>query len=362
MKSCVQIGSLVLALGLAGLLSGCVNQASSAYRAQPANDFEIVETSTKRQLTTRELAYLRAKVAEYLTQKGETGSGDFYVKIYLGEEEGVDKGEWVVVRYTRYPSTRFSMMASYPTTSYPSYPSYSYDYYPFGWYGLSTFSFRYYDDPSYYGYSRYHPQWHHPRYSGHWRDRDRRPDHRDHDRDDDRKDDRLRTDYRPSGGLKPSFVPSAQDRTRWTGTPPAFDARRRGSGADISPRDDSRPNWRERRSNQQPSAPVNHFTPRVPSGFENSRPSTRSVLHRERNPGETDRPVRNEHRPATNSHDVRERVYTPPARVQPPAEARRPEPARQEQRSSNDESSNDRSERSSQPATRSVLHGRAAER
>ncbi len=350
MKTCIRIGWSVLALGLAAFLTGCVNQ-SSAYHRQPAHDFEVVETSTKRELTTREMAYLRAKVADYLAQQGETGSGDYYVKIYLGEDEGVQKGDWVVVRYTRYPSAQFSLLASYPTTTYPSYPHYNYDYLPFGWFGFSALSFRYYDDPYYYGSAGYYPRWYQPRYTGNWRDRDRKPDHRhDRDRDRDKDRDRPRHDYndRPSGALKPSFVPSHADRTRWSNRDnnnrPSFDRRRRDNREDrdnrdpSQPRNENRPRWRDRQANNPnqtgTTAATNTFTPAstpAPSvATPPTRPATRSDFHRQRNTSETGRITRPQNSTGQRMTGGRERSYTPgtPSTPSPTRVTRTSEPSR----------------------------------
>lgn len=353
MKTCIRIGWLVLALGLAGLVTGCVSQ-SSSYRRQPANDFEVVETSTKRELTTREMAYLRAKVADYLVQQGETGSGDYYVKIYLGEDEGVQKGDWVVVRFTRYPSTQFSQLASYPTTTYPSYPHYNYDYLPLGWFGFSALSFRYYEDPYYYGYNGYYPRWYHPRYTGNWRDHDRKHDHRrDRDRDRNHDRDRPRHDYndRPSGALKPSFVPSHTDRTRWSNRDhdnrPSFNGRRRENRENrdnrdpSQPRNENRPHWRDRQANNPnltgTPAPTNSFTPASPPASSvaapPARPATRSDFHRQRNTSETGRIARPHTSTGEGRPGGRERSYTPSAPSTPSPsqetrshEAPRPQP------------------------------------
>jgi hypothetical protein len=353
MKTCIRIGWLVLALGFAGLVTGCVSQ-SSSHRRQPANDFEVVETSTKRELTTREMAYLRAKVAAYLTQQGQTGSGDYYVKIYLGEDEGVQEGDWVVVRFTRYPSAQFSLLASYPTTTYPGYPHYNYDYLPFGWFGFSALSFRYYDDPYYYGSAGYYPRWTHPRYTGNWRDRDRKPDHRhdrDRDKDRDRDHNRPRHDYndRPSGALKPSFVPSHTDRTRWSNRDqdnrPSFNGRRRENRENRDnrdpeqPRNENRPHWRDRQANNPnhtgTPAPTNNFNPvNTPSVVAPpARPATRSDFHRERSTSETGRIARPQNSTGQRMSGGRERSYTPgttsaPSSIRPThtAEAPRPQP------------------------------------
>lgn len=336
MKTCVRIGWLVLALGLACFGTGCASR-SSSYRGQPANDFEVVETSTKRELTTREMAYLRAKVADYLVQQGETDSGDYYVKIYLGEDTGVQSGDWVVVRFTRYPAAPRSQLASYPTTTYPSYSLYNYDYLPFGWFGFSALSFRYYDDPFHYGYTGYYPRWPHPRYTGNWRDRDRKPDHRhdrdrDRDKDRDRDRDRPRHDYnnRPSGALKPSFVPSPADRTRWSNRDndnrPTFDRRRRDNREDrenrnpSQPRSENRPRWRDRQANNHPNqngapAATNNFNPAsTPSPTVTAppaRPVNRPDFNRHRSTSEPGRIVRPSDSSGQRMQGGRERSHTP---------------------------------------------------
>jgi hypothetical protein len=160
MKTCVRIGSLVIALGLAGLLAGCTSPNSKTSRR--ARDFEVVETSTKRTLTPKEMAQLQVMVAEYLKKEGVTNSGDYYVKVYLTADKDGVPAEWVVVRYsqpTEYVGTHFSLLSSYPDYGYSSeYPSYSFNYYPFGWFGFGAFALSYYDDPFYYygGYGSYY--------------------------------------------------------------------------------------------------------------------------------------------------------------------------------------------------------------
>lgn len=207
MKISFRIGTLVLVLGFAVLLSGCVTQPTySGQRVRSARDFEVVETSTKRTLSTREMVHLKEKVEDYLEQEGVTGTGDYYVKIFLGEEEGVAEGEWVVVRYTKEPAVRFSLLASNPGYYDPYYSTYAYDHFPFPYYGFTRLSFQYYDYP-YYGY-RHYPVSRRPHHGGrgHHGDRDRKPGGRpDRDRDDDR--DPSPNDGRPSGALKPSFKP-----------------------------------------------------------------------------------------------------------------------------------------------------------
>ena len=327
MNNHVRLGTLVLALGLAGVLAGCASQQSSQSYREPARDFEVVETSTKRQLTGREMAYLRAKVAEYLAQQGQTGSGDYYVKIFLGEEEGVSEGDWVVVRFTKYPSARFSLLASAPTYSYPYYPRYAYDYYPFGWWGFSAFTFRYYDDPYYHGYYRNYP-WAYPPHAGHGRDRDGKPDRdRDEDRDKDR--DRPRTDPRTPGGHRPTFVPANMVRARWNnnGNPPVLE------GIDHEPRiRPPRPDTRRPPEGPVPQMADTSTRPRERYRPERSEPVIRPPAGMPRvssAPAMPERVTRHEPpaRPAYQPPASRgESRYTPPpSPPPPPREERAPE-------------------------------------
>lgn len=346
MKTCVRLGALVLALSFLGLFAGCASQ-SSAYRRQSADDFEIVETSTKRTFSDREMAYLRAKAVEYLNREGQTGSGDYYLRINLAEEAGQPKGEWVVVRYSRFPEAEVRMVASYPRTSYPLYPSYSYDYSPFGWLGFSAFSFRYYDDP-YYGYGGYYPSWTYPHYTGNWRHRDRRPDHRP-DRDP------PTADGRPSGALKPSYVPSHGDRNRWNSNNRDNDNRGRDRRDHTSNNSGTRPNWRDRDNRTGSTSPDSTYNPSANSG--SSRPATRSDFHRNRSSsGDNSSNRGRDYSPPSSqsSSSSESRSYTPPAPSSTPPPSYSPPPAPTYNPPASSESS--------QPATRSVLHdgGRTA--
>ncbi|RXK56561.1 hypothetical protein ESB00_12045 [Oleiharenicola lentus] len=339
MKTCVRLGAMVLVLSLVGLFAGCASQ-SSAYRRQAADDFEIVETSTKRTFSDREMAYLRAKAIEYLNREGQTGSGDYYLKINLAEEAGQPKDEWVVVRYSRFPEAEVRMVASYPSTSYPLYPRYSYDYSPFGWFGFNAFTFRYYDDP-YYGYGSYYPSWTYPHYTGNWRHPDRRPDHRP-DRDP------PTTDGRPNGALKPSYVPSQGDRTRWSGNNRDNDNRGRDRGNQTSNNGGTRPNWRDRDNRSDAQNTGSTYSPSSNSG--SNRPATRSDFHRDRSTsGDNSSNRGRDYSPPPSSQSstaTESRSYSPPAPSYTPPPSYSP-PASSE---------------SSQPATRSVLHdgGRTA--
>ena len=168
MKPFAPVFWLALGLSLAGLMAGCAtSDYRRAQRIEPASDIEVVETSARRPLTTKEMSELRGTVARYLDKQGQTGSGDYYLKVYLTPEaEGVTP-EWVVVRFTRYSDVRVNVASAYPAYD-DQYSSsyYSYDTYPYGYDGFGRISFQYYDDP-FYGRSYYYP----------------RCDHRDHDHD-----------------------------------------------------------------------------------------------------------------------------------------------------------------------------------
>ncbi len=180
MKPFARIFRLALGFSLAGLMAGCVSSDHrTARRIEPANDFEVVETSARRPLTNKEMAELRGTIAHYLDQQGETGAGDYYLKVYLTPEaEGVTP-EWVVVRFTRYSDARVNVASSYPAYDYPYSSSYySYDTYPYGYDGFGRISFQYYDDP-FYGRRYYYPRHDHRRWD---RDHDHhRPGDHDHD-------------------------------------------------------------------------------------------------------------------------------------------------------------------------------------
>jgi hypothetical protein len=198
MKTFVRIGLFFLALVTAGLVGGCASHRSSASAPRRSTDFEVVETSTKRQLTVKEMLQLHAAVANYLVKEGAVADGDYYVKVYLTAEQDGVPAEWVVVRFTRDAERRYSLVASNPSYAPGSYVAY--DYYPYGYDNFSRISFQYYDDP-YYGNNYYFPPRHYDRNRNHdgrhdgGKDRERG---RDHDRD---RDDHAGSQDRP--GFKP---------------------------------------------------------------------------------------------------------------------------------------------------------------
>lgn len=207
MKPLAHVIRLALGLGLAGLFAGCVSSDyRTARRIEPASDFEVVETSARRPLTGKEMAELRGTVARYLDQQGETGSGDYYLKVYLTPEvEGVTP-EWVVVRFTRYSDVRVNVASTDPAYDYYPYsPSYySYDTYPYGYDSFGRISFQYYDDP-FYGRRYYYPRHDHRRW-----DRDR--NHQRPDGDHDHKP----GDHRPPEGVVTTPSPRPENPRRRT--------------------------------------------------------------------------------------------------------------------------------------------------
>jgi hypothetical protein len=357
MKSSIRIGTLVVALGLAGLLAGCTSPNSQTSRR--ARDFEVVETSTKRTLTPKEMAKLQEMVADYLEKQGVTESGDYYVKVFLTAEKDGVPGEWVVVRYsqpTGYVATNFSLLSSYPDYGYSSYyPRYNFDYYPFGWFGFSAFALSYYDDPFYY-YGGHHRRGFYSHHGDRRWDRDHRRDRdRDHNHpggNDDR--DRPRGDNRPPAGLKPSFKPSEYTSTPQD-NPSSRDNRSRGNHWSHSNRSDSRQRWRDRDSNNTPAqagtgtSGTSTNSPPTPAVAGSSGSTDRSYHGRsvrDRNPAEHNPPPRDpspsgrqisggqerssssgrnfplkpshDNRRQESSREVQSAAYTPPARSDPP--------------------------------------------
>ena len=106
MKLVAPLAGFSLALLVAGLGSGCASSTPSASYQQPAQDFEVVESSTDRPLTDTEKAEVRSSVASYLDREGVSDSGDYFLKVYLTPENVDAESEWVVVRFTRYTTQR----------------------------------------------------------------------------------------------------------------------------------------------------------------------------------------------------------------------------------------------------------------
>jgi hypothetical protein len=166
--------ALASALAFAGLGSGCASSPQPVAYHQPAQDFEIVESSAPRALTDSELAEVRSSVAAYLDREGATDGGDYFLKVYLTPENADAASEWVVVRFTRYTAQRVAVVNSYPYNDLLYSPYYSYDLYPYGYGCVSRISFQYYVDPF---YGRHYPYYPRHGYAGH------KGDHHDHGHD-----------------------------------------------------------------------------------------------------------------------------------------------------------------------------------
>lgn len=214
MKSFVHIATWIIALGLAGLLTGCASHSSPRTARQNAHDFEVVETNSKRLLTPQEMEFLRHEVLKFLEKEGAVASGDYYVKIFLAPDQNGIASEWVVVRFTRDTEMRYSLLGSYAANSYNTRSYAAYDYYPYGYDNFSRISFQYYDDP-FYGSHYYFP----PR-SRHNRDRDHDRNHdgdRDRDRDKDRDGEHARSPVQGRFKPIPAVESSPVNRTRRDG-------------------------------------------------------------------------------------------------------------------------------------------------
>jgi hypothetical protein len=154
MKSLARVAGLFV-LALVGFVSGCSSAPRTTASRQPAQEFEVVESSTQRPLTAEEMAEVRATVAAYLDREGATEGGDYYLKVYLKPEDVDADSEWVVVRFTRYTDQRVSVVASYPYDNYLDSPYYAYDLYPLGYGCVTRISFQYYVDPFYHNHYYY---------------------------------------------------------------------------------------------------------------------------------------------------------------------------------------------------------------
>ena len=331
--------SLALALGAAGFLAGCTSYRSSMAtpRTVNASDFEVVETSTKRLLTTQEILQLKIAVAKYLDKEGAVASGDYYVKVFLGPNQDGVPADWVVVRFTRDRDTRFSLLASYPAYT-PGYQSYAaYDYYPYGYDHFSRISFQYYNDP-YYGSGYYFP----PRRHNHDHDRDRdRGRDRDHDKD--RDGDNPRTGDRPRfKPIDPVGSPPQVTRTRGEGNRGDDNS----SGRSQRPRGDNRPP-RDATSAPPPDRPP------AATRHSGGGHATRSDLHRRQDnpaPSSSAQPIRTSSQSAPRTESVRtESTRSEPSiRTSSQSAPSDSAPARSESSSSSSQSQRESNESASQ--------------
>lgn len=180
MKSLAHLAGFSLALVLAGLGTGCSSAPTTSRYRQPAQDFEVVETSAKRPLTAAEMAEVRASVGAFLDREGATDSGDYFLKVYLTPENVDAESEWVVVRFTRYTTQRVALVSAYTYDDMTYSPYYSYDLYPGGYGCVSRISFQYYVDPFYNRRYNYYPRHGYGRDRGHAHHGGGRPDRPDH--------------------------------------------------------------------------------------------------------------------------------------------------------------------------------------
>lgn len=310
MKSFMRIGWLLIALGIAGLLAGCASYRSPK-TTERANDFEVIETNSKRLLTPEEMTHLRLAVAKYLEKEGAVASGAYYVKVFLAPDKDGLSTEWVVVRFTRDSDLRFSLLGSYAANSY-NYRSYaSYDYYPYGYDHFGRISFQYYDDP-FYGSHYYFP----PRHR-HNRDRD-------HDRDKNRDGDHPRRPDCPGDNPVTPGEPPRVTRTRWDSNSPErnnqpaenrFPHRTGTPGRQIE-----RPAERNR---EAPAiSPARSESPRnEPTARNSSNPAReQSFPHRNGTPGRQSEHQAERSEPAPRESSRNSNNYTPPSYSPPPSQ------------------------------------------
>jgi hypothetical protein len=276
-------GLLLVALGLCGLLAGCVSQnAAASARKRAVMEYRVIDSSIKRAMTPLEEAELRVAVLRYL-EKHRGQAEDRTVKFYLPTEEDSAAPEWVIVEFSKNAGVRYEGVATYPRYYWQTGPYYSYDYYPWGYDSFGRFSVQYYDDWIYTN-GHYIPRQRHPERRDHGRhnDRDGQRDGRDRDRNDGRhqpapvqSSDQAARRFKPSapavpaalpippsaatpangGGIHPSPGPGASPHREWSGGRSGGD---RSPSADrpqrtVPSRDSSGPGGR---SNPPPSLPV----------------------------------------------------------------------------------------------------------
>ena len=282
MKNFFRLGSAALAFGVAGILAGCASNSDHVVQhTRLGNDFEVVETSTKRTLNPKEMAVLRAKVAEYLEKVGATSSGNYYVKVFLKADQEGMPAEWVVVRFSRDSDLRFQLLGSDDSYYAGTRASASYDYYPYGYDDFSRISFQYYDDPYYYGSRYYLPpdrRNNQDRNRNHDGDHDRGKD-RDHEGDRNRDKDHPRPSDHPRN-TPPSGGTPQVTRTRWEGdtpgqnNPPHENGFSRQAGASAR---SQHPDHSNERTYTPPIRTSSQAAPRTESSSSQSAPSQPSI-------------------------------------------------------------------------------------
>jgi hypothetical protein len=281
MKPLAHFAGFSLALVLAGLGSGCSSTTSTSTYSQPAQDFEVVESSANRPLTDTEMSEVRSSVASFLDREGATDSGDYFLKVYLTPENMDAEPEWVVVRFTRYTAQRVALVSAYTYDGLMYSPYYAYDIYPYGYGCVSRISFQYYVDPFY--NRRYY---HYPRYGY----GGRKGGHH-HDANNHGKPGRPGDGHGPGNGDGPGNGPNRPSGPKYTGNRPPMSPLaentptryNRNNPNTPAPRQDpevTTGNFRERRenSNNTPGQRRGRANDAGPSGLVNggSRPGSTS--------------------------------------------------------------------------------------
>ncbi|MDI1319090.1 MAG: hypothetical protein PSW75_02710 [bacterium] len=132
--------------------AGCTTQTARAGSSRGNYQVAVIESSKGLQLTTEQVAEIRASALNYLKENGLTGGGEYVVKINLtpGNPEATD--QWVVLRISSLPTRTYTLLAAYPgpDDSYPFDNSYYYGRANYRYAGLPQFG---YYDPFDYGYN-----------------------------------------------------------------------------------------------------------------------------------------------------------------------------------------------------------------
>lgn len=153
-------------LALAGVLffNGCHSPAARAPLPKVTVDFAVVESSTEKELTPRQLTDLREAVLAYLHEQGLVGGRTYYVRVEFPAMNPADGPQWAIVRINNHSTQTYRVIAAYPGSD---------DYYPYD-YGRSGYSHggysgftRYdYPDPYHHDSRNYFPptnRYHHPK-------------------------------------------------------------------------------------------------------------------------------------------------------------------------------------------------------
>lgn len=298
MNILLRLVSAAAVLGSAFVLSGCVTHGSRAPRVNVKEEFAVVESSTKQELTPEQMADLRQGVLKYMREEGLADGRIYYVKVTFPTDVPGEEPQWAIVRIGGQSTQTYTVIAAYPGRD---------DYYPYDFYrtgfsyssyypGYSGFSNWGYYDPFDYNYGYYNR----PRPRDHnYPDKPNNPDHKPR-----------HPDNKPDDpDKKPDQPPPAHNR--WNHQPRGNDD---GPRRDYPPRPSSPDRWARERNeardaqSKQTPRPERNYTP----SDRNYSPSERSYTPPARHDPS---PVRNDPPPAPS--------YSPP-----PDTSSRPEPAR----------------------------------